>query len=270
MRYWGFNMIGLWAPAFSPRHVTTAARSTPKPNPCCLPPLVFSSALRLSFRPRLREEPASNSLSVLPKDTNLSLPKNALSPYPQSWISLLLYTWAEQKKPLFGKYIRAGYYVSLVRNSGFPNNTAISNAAQDTPCNFPHLPVVYSISPSGVDGVEIVYSDFPQSKDSFPWADDAVKADIIQSIKTLQKINPDKFQQTKPEIIEYYSHAPCFLQVSAEEIKKGFYSKLYALQGQKEIHTELAPRGECRTAAKSVSIQTRNCCPRCLHACDIS
>ena len=63
-----------------------------------------------------------------------------------------------------------------------------------------------------------------------------MKADIIRSIKALQKMNPDKFQQTEPELIEYYSHAPYFLQVSADEIKKGFYSKLYALQGQRNTY----------------------------------
>lgn len=236
MRYWGFNMIRSLGTGF----LTTARHNSSEIYTKAESVLSSSSSVLLNsevvFSSRTEGRTGVQLIVSTPKGYKLILAKKLLVAIPPKLDFVAPLDLSRTEKDLFGKYISAGYYVSLVRKSGFPNNTAVSNAAQDTPYNFPHLPAVYSISPSGVDGVEIVYSGTPQSKKSFPWADDAVKADIIRSIKALQKMNPDKFQQTEPEVIEYYSHAPYFLQVSAEEIKNGFYSKLYALQGQRNTY----------------------------------
>lgn len=67
-------------------------------------------------------------------------------------------------------------------------------------------------------------------------SDDAVKADIINGIKAIQKANPDKFNQTEPEFVFFSAHTPFYLQVKPEDIAAGHYAKLYALQGLRNTY----------------------------------
>ncbi|KMP08682.1 hypothetical protein CIRG_08363 [Coccidioides immitis RMSCC 2394] len=115
----------------------------------------------------------------------------------------------------------------------------------DSEYNLPPLPGVYSFAPSRLPGLQMVAYATPQSPKSFPLSNAMVKADIIRTVKRLQKQNPDKFGQTDPEFVDFRSHAPYTLQVSAEDIKVGFYEKLYALQGPRNTYwTGAAFRGE--------------------------
>ncbi|EFW19242.1 hypothetical protein D8B26_007497 [Coccidioides posadasii str. Silveira] len=136
-------------------------------------------------------------------------------------------------------------FLAPMDNTGLPEDASISNAAQDSEYNLPPLPGVYSFAPSRLPGLQMVTYTTPQSPKSFPLSNAMVKADIIRTVKRLQKQNPDKFGQTDPEFVDFRSHAPYTLQVSAEDIKVGFYEKLYALQGPRNTYwTGAAFRGE--------------------------
>ncbi|KAM3432411.1 hypothetical protein NHJ13734_006876 [Beauveria thailandica] len=143
----------------------------------------------------------------------------------------------DREKNLFGKFISTGYYVGIVKNAGFYSNASITNAVQDAEYNLPHLPAAYSFAPAPLPGYQMVTYATPQGHKSLPMSDDQVKADIINTIKRLQRQNPGKFKpQGEPEFVDFRSHAPYGLQVSARDTKDEFYKKLYALQGLRNTY----------------------------------
>jgi hypothetical protein len=136
-----------------------------------------------------------------------------------------------QEASIFGKLIDAGYYTSIVKDTGFPDNLSVGNYVQNASYNLPKLPGVYNIGATAVSGLKLAFYGTPRSPKTYPISDQAVKADIIDSIKKIQKANPDKYQQTNPEFVAYSSHAPFYLQFRPEDTKAGYYDKMYALQG---------------------------------------
>jgi hypothetical protein len=166
-----------------------------------------------------------------PTGLKLICAKKLLLAIPTKLDNLTPFDLSKEEVTVFSKLIDAGYYTSIVKNTGLPDDLNVFNAAQNTSYNIPPLPAIYSIGASGVPGLHIAYYGSPRSKKSYPLSDDAVKADIIRSIKALQKSNPDKFNQTEPEFVVYSSHAPFYDMARPEDTKKGFYNDLYALQG---------------------------------------
>ncbi|RDW92245.1 hypothetical protein BP5796_01639 [Coleophoma crateriformis] len=127
---------------------------------------------------------------------------------------------------LFQKFKNTGYYTGLVRNSGIPDNTSVTNIGADTRFNSPTLPGLYGLSQVGIPGlVDFKYGGASSLSDAF------VKQDILAATKRLQVVG--KNESAEPEVAVFYSHTPFECHVSAEEIKNGFYKKLIALQGQR-------------------------------------
>ncbi|EED22202.1 amine oxidase, flavin-containing superfamily [Talaromyces stipitatus ATCC 10500] len=150
-----------------------------------------------------------------------------------------------QEESVFSRFIDVGYYTSIVNDTGLPDDLSIFNYNPNTPYNFPILPGVYNIQATPVPGLHLAIYGTPRGNKSFSMPTDQVKADIIKGIKTLQQANPVKFKQTEPEFVVFSSHTPFYLQVSADDIKDGFYDKLYALQGLRNTYwTGAAFRGQ--------------------------
>jgi hypothetical protein len=230
MRYWSPTMVNSSLSGFltSARHnngeIYTKAELLLEASNVLLNSEVTSS-IRLHGKAGVRlivKTPTGNKL-ILAKKLVIAIPPKL------EFLAPLDLDSTEEK--LFGKYIDAGYYVGLIKNTGFPANLSVANSIQNTTYNLPPLPAVYNILPTRLAGVRMVYYGSKQSTMSFPLTDELVKADMIRSIKTLQQANPDMLSQQEPEFVDYVSHAPYSLQVSAQEIKDRFYEKLYALQG---------------------------------------
>lgn len=171
-----------------------------------------------------------------PQGKKLICAKKLLITIPPKVDLLQPFDLSSQEKGVFSRFIDAGYYTSIVKNTGIPDDLSIFNYDQNTPYNFPNLPGPYNVQRTGVPGLKIAIYGTPRSEKTFPLSDDAVKADIIKGIKTLQKTNPDKFKQTEPEFVMYSAHTPFYLQASPEDIKNGFYDRLYALQGLRNTY----------------------------------
>lgn len=102
------------------------------------------------------EEEESISLVVrTPQGDKLILAKKLLVAIPPKLDFLAPFDLGDQEKTLFSKWIDEGYYVSIVKNTGFPENDSITNAAQDSPYNFPQLPASYSFALSGLPNLQI-------------------------------------------------------------------------------------------------------------------
>lgn len=171
-----------------------------------------------------------------PTGKKLIIAKRLLITIPPKVDILAPFDLSKQETGVFSKLIDVGYYTSVMKNTGIPDNVGIFNYAQDTPYNFPVLPKGYNVQTTRVPGLHQALYGTPRSSKTFPMSDDAVKADIIKGIKAIQKANPDKFNQTEPEFVFFSAHTPFYLQVKPEDIKAGHYEKLYALQGLRNTY----------------------------------
>lgn len=198
--------------------------------------LLASSSLLLNSEVEAANRPNNGNKRIelvvcTPSGKKLIRAKRLLITIPPRTEFLKPFDLNKTEKDVFGKLINAGYYTSVVNNSGIPDDLTISNKFQDTPYNLPELPATYNIQNTRAPGLHIAYYGTSRSAKIYTMTDEEVKADIIAGIKTLQAENPDVFEQTEPEFVEFSSHSPFYLQARPEDTKKGFYEKLYALQG---------------------------------------
>lgn len=164
-----------------------------------------------------------------PSGTKLIRAKKIVLTIPPQLKNLQGFDLSEKESRLFEKFKENGYWTGVLRGSGIPEGTTVQNVGVDTPYNLPSLPGAYAIYPSSIQGLlNVKYgSDY-----SLP--DSEIKADIIAAVERLRTAGT--LNTTKPEFAEFSSHTPFALEVSADEIKKGFYNKLYELQGQRHTY----------------------------------
>ncbi|KAJ5313464.1 uncharacterized protein N7443_000348 [Penicillium atrosanguineum] len=245
-RYWSSYMVGSVATDF----LGPVRRNVSELYTRAEAELSSSSSLLLSSEVvhahRAEGESAIKLVVRTPSGPKLIIVKKLVIAFPPKLDFLAPFDLSATEKTLFSKYIDTGYYVGLVKNSGLPKNASISNAAQyHTEFTFPYLPAAYSFAPSAIPGLQLVTYATGQTSKSLPLSDEAVKTNIINTIKRIQKQNPDRFTTTEPEFVVFASHAPYNLQVRSEDIRDGFYEKLYTLQGQRNTHwTGAAWKGE--------------------------
>jgi hypothetical protein len=146
---------------------------------------------------------------------------------------------------IFSKFINAGYFTSVINNTGIPANLSVYNSDPLMPFSIPQLPSVYSIQETRVPGLHTAYYGAPRSLATSASSDATIQAAILRDIQRLQSSNPKLMAQTKPNFVAFSSHAPFYLQVSGIDTQHGFYKSLYALQGARKTYwTGAAFRGQ--------------------------
>ncbi|KAF2097526.1 hypothetical protein NA57DRAFT_41830 [Rhizodiscina lignyota] len=138
---------------------------------------------------------------------------------------------SSEERSLFGQFGNTYYWDAVVRNSGIPRNTSISNFDPNAPSGLPRLPGIYDIGPSGVKDLDIVYYGSP-----YPVENVEVANDIMDKIAGLVKVYNFPPNRKKPELVGFHDHRPYGLFVSAEVIKNGFYKNLLVLQGRRNTY----------------------------------
>ncbi|KAK6599369.1 flavin-containing superfamily Amine oxidase [Botrytis cinerea] len=121
------------------------------------------------------------------------------------------------EQTLFSQFNNSGYYVGVFGNTGLPTGISIVNVADNTTYGFPPLPAAYAINPTAIPDVFNLYYG-----SAISITDDEVRAAMYGELERLQIT----------ELLAYTRHTPFELWVPAEAIAAGFYSDLYALQGQ--------------------------------------
>lgn len=129
------------------------------------------------------------------------------------------------EKSIFRKFKYTNYFTGILKNTGIPGNTSLTSYSPSLPYNIPALPSIYQLGQTGFPGLMSVY--FVSKKDM---ADADIEALIISQINKADV--PGKVAGN-PEFVVSSNHKPFQLQVSADDIKDGFYDDLLALQGQK-------------------------------------
>lgn len=157
-----------------------------------------------------------------PSGKKLIRAKKVLVTIPPTLTNLHPFNLDDQEQQIFGTFIQRYYYTAVIRNSGIPGNTAISNIGNDSPYRVPTLPAIYDISPAKIPGhhdVKFISTTLLSSEQ--------VKREIVAAVKRLP------LNTTTPEFAVFSAHVPFELTVPANAIKRGFYRRLDGLQGKK-------------------------------------
>ena len=126
---------------------------------------------------------------------------------------------------LFSKWHYMGYYTVLLNNTGLPSGYEWINAnVSSATYNIPKLPGASQISATRIPGLFYAWYRSPV----FLTQHD-VESSTIETIQKLQAA--ENLTSTTPTVIEYRSHTPYKLEVSAKAISDGFYQELASLQG---------------------------------------
>lgn len=177
------------------------------------------------------ERPADRLHRILvrtPTGYQLIRAKKTIITTPPKVENLVNFDLDDTERGVFGQFENAFYYTTVVRVAGLPAGLDIINRAADTPYNIPHLPGVYAMLPSRVPDIYTIFYGGGEAK-----TEDEVKKSIRDGVMMLREA---QFTPSEPEILAISNHSPFALFVSADQIAKGFYRDLYALQGQRNTY----------------------------------
>lgn len=121
----------------------------------------------------------------------------------------------------------------MTRNDGLSDDVIINNIGANTTYNLPVLPGLYNVGPTGVPGLHAIKYGAPSP---VTLSNQQVQRDILNAIARLNTGGADPGASGNAEFAVFSSHTPYGLTVSTEAIKDGFYSKLYALQGERKTY----------------------------------
>jgi len=231
IRAWGLDLIAQLSGGF----LTTARQNNSELYTNAASELNKSNSLFLKSEVVFTERSDTRVTLVISTPTGLKLikAKKLLITIPPRIENLRPFALRLKEKQLFERFSNTGYTTNILNNTGIPDNVSITNAAQNTIYNLPPFPGLYDIGATSIPGLKTAYLGTNKSKKFYPLTDAQNKKIIIDSIKILQNTYPHLYKKTEPYFVAYSNHAPFHLQVTAEEIKAGFYKKMYALQGQR-------------------------------------
>ncbi|QDS73051.1 hypothetical protein FKW77_009588 [Venturia effusa] len=128
----------------------------------------------------------------------------------------------DQEEDVFGRLKWSNTYVAVVGNTSVPDGVSLVNARPDSTLNLPKVPFMNTLDFSGVPGKyrTTVVGDQKLSEN------DAKKL-ILEGLKN---VGNGTVART-PVIEAFASHENLQLWPSPQDMKAGFYKKLYALQG---------------------------------------
>ena len=170
----------------------------------------------------------SDGVKVLvqtPTGRKLILAKKLVITIPPKIDNLVGFDLSRNETSLFSQFRNRAYYTALIRHTGIPPNTSLTNIGANTPYNLPPLPGLYSITTTRVPGLYDV-----KVGSATALSDAQVKSLIVDTVTRLRTAGT--LNTTVPKFAAYQSHTPFELTVSKEAIERGFYKRLYALQGQ--------------------------------------
>ena len=128
------------------RHNTSELYSNAQAELAAASSLLLRSEVTRSFR----SDRGATLIVKTPEGPKLIIAKKLVIAIPPKTDLLSPFDLDSQEKMVFGKWINGGYWVGIVKNSGFPDDTSITNAVAEGLYNFPPLPQTYSFAPTGV------------------------------------------------------------------------------------------------------------------------
>ncbi|KAL1878255.1 hypothetical protein Daus18300_002173 [Diaporthe australafricana] len=135
----------------------------------------------------------------------------------------------DEETELFNKFITQQYYAGVIRHTGLPQAT-LQNVDFTAPFNIPVLPALFNVVPTGFqDNTSVIYYTAHERIEP-----EAAKADTVATLERLAA--GGVIGESETEFLALYDHPNVRMYVDAEEVRDGFYSRLYALQGQRNTY----------------------------------
>jgi hypothetical protein len=244
MKTFGLSLMANFSPGFltTQRHNNSELYGKAQDELQSANSLLLNSNVEVAMR--LKGKHGVKLIVKSPSGRKLIRAKRLLITIPTKLELMAPFNPTAAERAVFSKWINAGYYTTILKNTGVPDTLTIANGAPGTEYNLSTMPGIYMLQP-GAPGLSQCFYGSQRSTSTHPLPEDTVKSDIINGVKRIQAENPDKFQQTEPEFVRFKSHTPFYLHVSGEDTKAGFYDKLYALQGTKNtFYTGASFRGQ--------------------------
>ncbi|KAL2858576.1 hypothetical protein BJY01DRAFT_256716 [Aspergillus pseudoustus] len=137
---------------------------------------------------------------------------------------------AREEKSLFSKWSHVNYYAAVVNATGLPDGFNIANTdPSNNPGHLPLPPFLWQLEYSGVPGYFMIKIVGPRNDDTF--TAEAARELIVQNIRAMGQAGTFATTPGEMQIVAFASHTPETLTVDVDEIRNGFYKRLYALQG---------------------------------------
>ena len=130
-------------------------------------------------------------------------------------------------RKLLGQFNNSGYWDSVLRHTGIPDDTSVTNANSDATFSIPEMPGVLTFPNTPIKGLHAAYYSSPKDM-----SDDEVKSEILSTLDRVRESLGYPPPEQKPEFAGLHNHSPFVLTVSTEAIKNGFYKQLLGLQGK--------------------------------------
>ena len=183
------------------------------------------SADRSGSKPRITVQTPAGVKVIEAQKLLITIP---LVPENLQWLDLSV-----EESELFSKLKANAYYTGIMRNTGLPGDIRINNVGEHHRYKQPKFPGAYAYKPAYIDGmVDIKYG----AEEALPV--ELVKANIMEDMRSLQRagVIASEVNVEATEFVRLVAHGPYTPMVSPEEIRNGFYKKLFALQGQKDTY----------------------------------
>ena len=156
--------------------------------------------------------------------------KKLLITFPPTISSLKGFDLRKEESSLFSKWYHKNYYAAAVTNTGLPDGVNVANTDPDNkPGSLPLPPFQWQFEYSGVPGY-FMTKIVAEANFTAENAKQLIRSDLKRMNTT------GTFSTTEPEIAAFVSHSPETLIVPVDDIRDGFYKKLYALQGQQSTY----------------------------------
>ncbi|KAL4944949.1 hypothetical protein BDV06DRAFT_219755 [Aspergillus oleicola] len=159
--------------------------------------------------------------------------KKLLIAFPPVLSKLSGFDLDDNETSLFSRWTHKNYYAAAVKSSSLPKNFNILNTnPKNQPGALPTTPFQWSLEYSGVPGY-FMSKIVGETNLTEPEA----RAMVINDVKRMSEAGTFKLEDgEEPEIAAFASHSPETLMVPIQDVRDGFYRKLYALQGVKSTY----------------------------------
>jgi hypothetical protein len=160
--------------------------------------------------------------------------RKLLVAFPPTLDKLAGFDLRDDETALFAKWTHRTYYAAAVRAPSLPRegfNILNTNPANQ-PGSLPTTPFQWALEYSGVPGYFL--SKMVGEAD---FTEDAASRMVLDEIKQMREVGTFRGNGVEePELVAFASHSPETLMVHVDEIRAGFYKRLYALQGRESTY----------------------------------
>ncbi|KAL4921489.1 hypothetical protein BDW62DRAFT_129573 [Aspergillus aurantiobrunneus] len=170
-------------------------------------------------------------LAGTPEGRKIIQAKKLLVTFPPLLSKLQGFDLDENEQSLFSKWVYTTYYAAIVNNSGIPDGLNVFNTnPNNQPGSLPVAPFECILDYSGVSGF---YRTRIVGGENFTQED--AQQLVLEDLGRMRDAGTFPITQ-QPEIIALESHSPSSIMVPVDDVRDGFYRKLYALQGQRSTY----------------------------------